>query len=202
MERLFQDRPTGYRQDVSGGRDTLVEKRFEGRLRYFILDQRNSVMMIVSGGQTGADRGAMEAAMDCGVSHFGFCPKGRLAEDGTIPATYNVYELKTKSYPERTNRNVEYADATLVFYSEEIEGGTALTIKSAQKYNRPYCIVNVSHPDYLSQIDGVREWMNGKNILVLNVAGPRESKVPGMQEKVREFMTRLIHLWKDAWLAS
>lgn len=132
---------------------------------------------IVSGGQTGVDRAALDAAIRHGVAHGGWCPRGRLAEDGTVPSRYALHETKSWDYAERTEKNVLDSDGTLILNTGPVEGGTLLTREFAEEHRRPWLLVDLE--DGLDA-SAVRKWIRSGGIGVLNVAGPRESKRPGI----------------------
>ena len=134
---------------------------------------------IVSGGQTGVDRAALDAALDCDVPVGGWCPKGRRAEDGPIPDRYPLRETPTERYAQRTAWNVRDSDGTLILYADSLQGGTALTQDEAERRGRPCLVVSVGDAEVLSTII---DWMQRHHICVLNVAGPRESEEPGIYE--------------------
>jgi hypothetical protein len=141
------------------------------------------VWRVISGGQTGADRGALEAAIELGIQHGGHCPAGRRAEDGRIPDRYRLIETESADYAVRTERNVLGADGTLLVTRGAPTGGSALTAALARKHNRPFL-----HVDLDSAGDpraAVREWLAAGQIRCLNVAGPRESSCPGIAQDVR-----------------
>lgn len=140
---------------------------------------------IISGGQTGADRGALEAAIQLGIPHGGFCPKGRRAEDGMIPAQFELEETKTTDYRERTRKNVEAADGTAVFTAGRATGGSLLTLRLCGQRNHRWMHVITTATTIAQAGKTLREWVDAERILVLNVAGQRESKAPGMQTYVR-----------------
>ncbi|MFQ5587063.1 MAG: putative molybdenum carrier protein, partial [Thermodesulfobacteriota bacterium] len=98
-----------------------------------------AIEMIVSGGQTGVDRAALDVALELGIRCGGWCPKGRLAEDGVIDSRYHLDETGSKSYSQRTEWNVRDSDGTLILTVEEPTGGTALTIRAAEELGKP-CI--------------------------------------------------------------
>lgn len=150
--------------------------------------------MIVSGGQTGVDRGALDAAVAAGHAHGGWCPRGRRAEDGVIPEKYRLVETPFSRYAVRTAWNVRDSDATLVLTSGPVAGGTQLTVECAQRYGRLCLIV-----DLCGETDAgtVAEWIWAHGIGVLNVAGPRESDAPGIGENARRFVAEIID--RDRW---
>ena len=141
-------------------------------------------VLIVSGGQTGANRAALDFAKAHGISHAGFCPKGRKAEDGRIPDDYNLDETPSAAYPERTKLNVEMADATVIFDPPgHSSHGSALSARHAKKIGKP-CAVLPHFPDL--QADGalLGAFLEQHGPQVLNVAGSRESAQPGMHAYV------------------
>jgi hypothetical protein len=149
--------------------------------------------MIISGAQTGADRGGLIAAAILGYRHGGYCPKGRKAEDGKIPECYPVEECDSADYRVRTRLNAEFADATIVFSYEDVPtGGTALTIKLLRELKKPGLHFVLERDASLDQqkaaAKAIRKWMREKRPRVLNVAGPRESKALGVKDQVAEVM--------------
>jgi hypothetical protein len=134
-------------------------------------------LKIISGGQTGADRAALDVALTLSLPIGGGCPKGRRAEDGMIPDRYPLTETPEADYDTRTRRNVEDSDGTLILNLGTLDGGTALTVKLARQMGKPCLMVALE--------DGIeptafQEWLDAHPIAVLNVAGPRESKRPGV----------------------
>jgi hypothetical protein len=146
------------------------------------------VRRIVSGGQTGVDRAALDAALRLGIEHGGWCPHGRLAEDGVIPKRYRLRQTVSAEYPVRTERNVVDSDATLILYRQRISGGTRLTRHLAQQHGKPLLVVNLHHG---SDEQAVRDWITAHDIRVLNVAGPRESSAPGIGQQAQDFLHRV-----------
>ena len=132
---------------------------------------------VISGGQTGIDRAALDAAMSLHLPVGGWCPRGRLAEDGSIPAHYCLQETPSTDYAQRTEWNVRDSEATLVLYQGVLEGGTALTTRLARHYRRPLKLVDLASP--VPPLE-TRLWIATCEIAVLNVAGPRESQAPGI----------------------
>jgi hypothetical protein len=144
---------------------------------------------VVSGGQTGVDRGALDAALAAGVACGGWCPKDRRAEDGTIPAKYPLKEMSSTDYRDRTLRNVQDSDGTLILMTERLSGGTALTREFALAQKKPLMLVDLDRP--LSP-DAVLHWATKQGIRVLNVAGPRESLRPGIQQRAAKFVAGML----------
>ncbi len=142
------------------------------------------MLKIISGGQTGADRAGLDAAIALGLPHGGFCPKGRRAEDGPIPVRYRMEETETPDYPDRTERNVESADGTVVFTSGAPRGGSALTLALARKHRKAALHVDLGRGTPEDAAGAVRAWISEKGIAVLNVAGSRESESPGIHDAV------------------
>lgn len=149
---------------------------------------RLKVQRIVSGGQTGVDRGALDAAISMGIEHGGWCPRGRRAEDGRIPQRYLLVETESSNYRERTERNVLDSDGTLILFRTVLGGGTELTRRFAVEHGRPYLLVDLSQPLDRSVI---RQWIQAEEIQILNVAGPRESSSPGIAEDSRKLVRSL-----------
>ena len=141
---------------------------------------------VISGRQTGMDRAGLDAAMSAGIPVGGYCPKGRKAEDGTVPERYPLTELPSENYLDRTERNVIESDATLILNMGALTGGTALTLQFAEKHGKPYLVEALDNdPDPIL----VARWLHEHHIRVLNVAGPRESKHPGLvHERATEFL--------------
>lgn len=146
------------------------------------------IKKIISGGQTGVDRAALDVALELGIPCGGWCPQGRRAEDGVIPSRYPLQEASSPQYPLRTELNVQDADGTLIITWSTPMGGTALTIKLAQKHHKPYLLVDLAQEP---NVGLVREWLRQNRIQVLNVAGPRESEVPGIYIQAALFLRNL-----------
>jgi predicted Rossmann fold nucleotide-binding protein DprA/Smf involved in DNA uptake len=102
------------------------------------------VEKIISGGQTGVDRAALDVAMELGIPCGGWCPQGRRAEDGRIPERYPLQEASSKEYPVRTRLNVEDSDGTLVLTASSPTGGTALTLKLARQLHKPFLLIDLA----------------------------------------------------------
>lgn len=140
---------------------------------------------IVSGGQTGVDRAALDVAVHLQIPHGGWCPRGRLAEDGPIPSSYQLRETPEAEYSVRTERNVIDSQATLILHYHDLSGGTKLTVQMADRYRRPRLLVDLSDR---SDPERVIAWLLQNQVAVLNVAGPRESSVRGIGRLAEEFL--------------
>jgi putative molybdenum carrier protein len=150
---------------------------------------------IVSGGQTGADRAALDWAIGRGIPHGGWCPKGRKAEDGVIDRLYNLVETPSEDYSQRTEWNVRDSDGTAVFsIRKELRGGSLLTVEFAGRYNKP--MIHLRQDEQTNHARELRSFIDEFEISVLNVAGPRESDEPGVYRFVARVLDRA---FGDAW---
>lgn len=146
---------------------------------------------IVSGGQTGVDRAALDAAIKLGIRTGGWCPQGRLAEDGAIQESYPLKETDSPDYEVRTEWNVRDSDGTLILCDSALQGGTLLTLQLAERLRKPHKVIRFAT---LSPHDcgSVQDWLVSRQIRVLNVAGPRESTAPGIYDRAFAFLHRLL----------
>ena len=164
------------------------------------------VNKIVSGGQTGVDRGSLDAAIACGIPHGGWCPRGRRAEDGPIEKKYALEPTRSSDYRVRTRRNVLHSDSTLIFCYGPISGGTRLTRDAAILLGRPWKIVDFAAIDAADAIDAIDNgataqaatrlsvwcWLAIEGIRVLNVAGPRLSGHGGIDVRTKQFLCQVL----------
>lgn len=140
-------------------------------------------MKIISGAQTGVDRAAIDTAISLGLDYGGSVPQGRKAEDGPIDKKYDkLTELDTPNYKARTEKNVIDADATIILTIGRPTGGTAFTVACAKKHHKPYLIVDLKDRSDRQIIEYIRQWLSSNRFNTLNIAGPRESKSPGIYE--------------------
>jgi hypothetical protein len=144
---------------------------------------------IISGGQTGVDRAALDVALQLSLPCGGWCPKGRRAEDGPLDDCYPLDETPSVSYPQRTRWNVRDSDGTLILTHGRPKGGTALTIKLARALGKPVLVVDPAKKDQLIR---AREWVESHQVRILNVAGPRESERPGIYAEAKQFLMGLL----------
>ena len=159
---------------------------------------------IVSGGQTGVDRAALDIAIKLNIEYGGWCPKGRIDERGIIPSEYcdlteveGDFTCDQDNFNARTVKNIIDSDATLIIVPswplpENIKDGTILTIEEIRRQNKPYYILNIKDYD----INVFSDWITNSAVEILNVAGPRESNSPGIYEKsltiIEDFILNLI----------
>ena len=140
---------------------------------------------IVSGGQTGVDRAALNIALTLGINCGGWCPRGRRAEDGVIPSCYPLTECDERRYQFRTEKNVLDSDGTLILMLGSLRDGTALTVRLANRHQRPLYLFDLNHP---TDIAPILSWIDHHAIHILNVAGPRESQRPGIETRAYEVL--------------
>jgi hypothetical protein len=146
------------------------------------------IKKVVSGGQTGVDRAGLDAAMEVGIAVGGYCPKGRLAEDGTVPERYPLLELASERYVNRTEKNVIESDGTLVLNRGRLSDGTKATVDFAVQHGKPHLVVQL---DAAPSVEDSRIWIAEHSISIMNVAGPRESKHPGIYLQALDYLRRL-----------
>ena len=147
---------------------------------------------IVTGGQTGVDRAALDWAIKAGVAHGGWCPKGRLAEDGCIPARYHLTETPSEDYAVRTEWNVRDSDATVIVSLHcAISGGTELTQMLAVALGKPWIHVHADLGVHLA-VRQVQTCLSESPVKILNVAGPRESEAPEAGRFAMDVLSRLL----------
>ena len=135
------------------------------------------------------DRAALDCAIALRIPHGGWCPAGRTAEDGRIDERYRLAELASPRYDDRTRKNVEDSDGTLILNREALEGGTELTLAVARNYGKPVMTVDLDNPPQLQEI---RNWFSSNKIKHCNVAGPRESKRPGIYRQAYRYLHSLL----------
>ncbi len=154
--------------------------------------QRKIFEKIISGGQTGADQGALDAALELGHPCGGWCPKDRKSEAGRIPDKYPVQEHTSADYPARTRANVLDSDGTMIFTYGKPTGGTGLTVGLARKHGKPHYIFDFDDEALNQDPEIIWEWGLNNDVYTLNVAGPRESGNPGVQVLVKTIMLMLL----------
>ncbi len=178
--------------------DTYFARRDRELIAALHRRKRLPLIEVRSGGQTGVDRGALEAVLAlparAGIGAGGWCPRGRFAEDGVLDARYPLVETPAAEPSQRTEWNVRDADATLILHRGELAGGTALTAQVAARLGRPLLQIDLTQTDLdpLATVADIRTWLRDQDVRVLNVAGPRESHCPGIAAQSRQLMQRLL----------
>jgi len=154
-----------------------------------VIDPRT--ITIVSGGQTGADRAALDFANSHGIVHGGWCPRDRRAEDGPIADRYALKETPSRHYSQRTRWNIRDSDATLIFSIKPIlTGGTRLTWELARELGKPVLHLSRDELDVGSAASTLREFVAQHEVRTLNVAGPRASQAPEIAAFVTSVLER------------
>ncbi len=147
------------------------------------------IRKVVSGGQTGVDRAALNVALRLGIPCGGWCPRGRLAEDGRIPKRYPLKETPDREYAQRTEWNVRDSDGTLVLTWGPPTDGTAFTVAMARMHQKPCLVLDLFQ---VTEMRAVHDWIRQNRVRTLNVAGPRASKCPGIYEDAASFLECLL----------
>lgn len=156
------------------------------------------ITKIVSGGQTGADRGALDAAIAAGMSYGGWLPKGRKTEEGPLPDQYALQEMESSDYRRRTRQNVIDSDGTLIFSHGALTGGSLLTEQLAKKLGRPNLHINCDCYSEMEAIQKIAQWVQDNDVRVLNVAGPRASGDSLIYDAVRTIVLLLLTTDKES----
>jgi len=146
------------------------------------------IRKIISGGQTGADRAALDFAIRHNIPHSGWVPKGRKTEDGTLPYKYHLLEIPTGEYSRRTEKNILDSDGTLIISHGILTEGSALTGELATLYRKPWIHIDLEATPYPEAASMIREWIRHNGIKVMNIAGARASKDPMIYQAVTELL--------------
>ncbi len=144
---------------------------------------------IVSGGQTGVDRAALDIALELGYEQGGWCPAGRRSESGPIPLKYSLHETESNAYQIRTVRNVIDSDATLIVYYQELSGGSLFTKTIAEQKGKPLFLIDAA--ENYSKTD-FQNWLDVHSVKTLNIAGPRRSSAPLLYKIIHELLRTLL----------
>jgi hypothetical protein len=135
-------------------------------------------LKIISGGQTGVDRAALDVALKHGIKCGGWCPAGRLDELGRIPERYPVKKLERGSFAERTLQNVKNSDGTVIFYFRNLAGGSEHTLRCCSEQAKPHRVIDAAEIPEKDAANVIVDLVRDHNVSVLNVAGPRQSEWP------------------------
>lgn len=146
--------------------------------------------LVLSGGQTGVDRAALDWAIAMDMAHGGWCPRGRITQDGPLPERYHLKETEAAGYSQRTRMNVRDADATLIIHHGPLTGGTRLTCRFVDEMKKPVQMVDLDKA-WPSQTVKVQAWWTELGLHSLNVAGPSEERMPGIHALAMQFLQQL-----------
>jgi hypothetical protein len=152
------------------------------------------IIKIVSGGQTGAERAALDFAIDKDILHGGWVPKDRIAEDGTIPNHYHLTEMATKSYPKKTEQNVIDSDGTLIISHGPLSGGSMYTIEMTVMHGRLRLHIDLNRTPAFGAAQKVIGWIEENRINTLNVTGPRSSKNSKIYQAVYNLLETIYYM--------
>ena len=158
------------------------------------MDGPKDCLKLVSGGQTGVDRAALDVAILLGLPHGGWCPKGRRSEDGRIPDKYQLSELGSPRFADRTRRNVLDSEATLILAWGPLTRGTKLTHQHAEELGRPLRVVQLELGEPTSE---TLAWLDRVRPRTLNVAGPRGSAHADLYGTAFEFLEVVLRHWLE-----
>jgi hypothetical protein len=149
---------------------------------------------VISGGQTGVDRAALDAAIALGIPYGGWLPKGRRTEEGPLPLNYQLQEMDSVTYKDRTIQNVMDSDGTLLIARGALTGGSAVTLHATKAYQKPCLLINLNNTPIFLAATRIVDWLLKYNIKVLNVAGPRASKAPTIYTETRKIIESVYYL--------
>jgi len=152
------------------------------------------IKRIVSGGQTGVDRAALDVAIKLGIAHGGWIPQGRLTESGVLPKKYHLKETSSSEYSVRTEKNVIDSDGTLIISHGPLTGGSEYTREMAIRHNRPWLHIDLDRTIAFHAATAINKWILQKKIEILNVAGPRASKNPAIYPDTLNILESVYYL--------
>jgi hypothetical protein len=152
------------------------------------------IKKIISGGQTGADQAALDAAIKWKIPHGGWVPKGRITEAGRLPNRYKVTEMPTDSLPKRTEQNVIDSDGTLIISHGPLTGGSRYTQEKAEDHNKPCLHIDLNNINPFQAAIVVKKWISDNNIETLNAAGARESKDKYIYQAALLLINTVLHM--------
>jgi hypothetical protein len=153
---------------------------------------KHTITKIISGGQTDADQAALDVAIEKGIPHGGWIPRGRLTESGMLPEKYQLKEMETASYPLRTEQNVIDSDGTLIVSHGELTGGSACTREMAEKHGKLWIHIDADVNPMKEAINLIWSWIDENQVEVLNVAGARASKDTKIYPRARAILEALL----------
>jgi hypothetical protein len=152
------------------------------------------IKRIVSGGQTGADRAALDVAIKLGIAHGGWVPRGRLTENGELPQKYHLKETSSTHYSVRTEKNVVDTEGTLILSHGPLAGGSEYTREMAVRHRRPWIHIDLDRTAAFHAATAINKWILQKKIEILNVAGPRASEDPSIYQDTLNILESVYYL--------
>jgi len=151
------------------------------------------VTKIISGGQTGADRAALDVAIQLKISHGGWIPKGRLTENGRLDDKYHLKETGSANYNKRTEQNVIDSHGTLIISHGKLTGGSEYTRDMVLHHGRPCLHIDLNKTESFQAAKQIKSWLAEHKIEVLNVAGPRASKDPSIYQATVDILKTVFY---------
>ena len=155
------------------------------------------IQKIISGGQTGADRAALDVAIKLGLPHGGWIPKGRKTEKGPLPEIYKLKEMPTDSYETRTEQNVLDSDGTLIIGRDKLTGGSDYTRKMTLKHKKQLLGIDLNLMGPFEAASLAASWIKMQHVKVLNVAGPRASEDRQIYSDVVIILEQVVQILTD-----
>lgn len=152
------------------------------------------IIKIISGGQTGADQAALDAAIVTGTPHGGWVPEGRMTERGPLSSKYQMDEMIGGGYSERTEKNVVESDGTVIISHGQLTGGSEYTMAVAQKHERPCIHIDLNDQRMSDAVQAIHAWLRKNMVQVMNVAGPRASKDEKIYKAVFSLMEEVVNV--------
>jgi hypothetical protein len=155
------------------------------------------IKKIISGGQTGADRAALDVALKFGIPHGGWIPKGRKTEKGPLPEKYKLQEMPTDSYEARTEQNVLDSNGTLIISRGKLTGGSDYTRKMTLKHKKQLLGIDLNYTGHFDGASLAASWIKLQRVQVLNVAGPRASEDRQIYSDVVIILEKVVRIFAD-----
>jgi len=152
------------------------------------------IKKIISGGQTGADRAALDTAIKFNISYGGWIPEGRKTEDGPLSQRYRMDEMPTDSYPKRTKQNIMDSHGTIIISRGTLTGGSLLTQQLASKLKKPCCHIDLFELDEFGAAIVINSFIADYDIEIINIAGPRAGKDPFIYNSVKTVLETVIYM--------
>ncbi len=146
------------------------------------------IKKVISGGQTGADKAALDVAIELGIQHGGWIPKGRMVEDGRLTDKYKLQETKNIGYSQCTELNILESDGTLILTHGKLTGGSVLIQQISKKHNRPCLHIDLNEINEPKAVQIISTWIEARKMKTMNVTGPRVGKDPEIYEAAKRIL--------------